>query len=208
MNLSTVISRGGNKLRLMYLSKISSCFNRIKFIGQGVTFKGKASVLGHCIVSIHKSAIALIGENFMLSADQLCNPLNRSSACINVAKGAKLIIGCNVGMSSPVIWVRKSVTIGNNVNLGGGVTIMDSDAHSLNYMHRRYCESDMSDRVDKEIVIEDDVLVGAYSIILKGVHVGARSVIGAGSVVTKDIPADCIAAGNPARVIMNTRSPI
>ncbi len=59
----------------------------------------------------------------------------------------------------------------------------------------------MKNRIDKEIVIEDDVLIGMNSIILKGVHIGARSVIGAGSVVTKDIPADCIAAGNPARVI-------
>ena len=59
----------------------------------------------------------------------------------------------------------------------------------------------MKNRIDKEIVIEDDVLIGMNSIILKGVHIGARSVIGAGSVVTKDIPADCIAAGNPAHVI-------
>ena len=59
----------------------------------------------------------------------------------------------------------------------------------------------MANRVDKGIVIEDDVLIGMNSIILKGVRVGARSVIGAGSVVVKDIPSDCIAAGNPAKVI-------
>lgn len=53
----------------------------------------------------------------------------------------------------------------------------------------------------KPIVIEDDVLIGTGSYILKGVHIGARTVIGAGSVVTKDIPADCIAAGNPCKVI-------
>ena len=52
------------------------------------------------------------------------------------------------------------------------------------------------------IVIEDDVWVGAHSIILKGVTIGARSIIGAGSVVTKSIPADCVAAGNPCRVII------
>lgn len=51
------------------------------------------------------------------------------------------------------------------------------------------------------IVIEDDVWVSAHSIILKGVTIGARSIIGAGSVVTKSIPADCVAAGNPCRVI-------
>ena len=51
------------------------------------------------------------------------------------------------------------------------------------------------------VVIEDDVWIGAHSIILKGVTIGARSVIGAVSVVTKSIPADCGAAGNPCKVI-------
>lgn len=78
---------------------------------------------------------------------------------------------------------------------------MDTDAHSLNYLHRRNGAIDMANRIDKGIVIDDDVLIGAYSIVLKGVHIGARSVIGAGSIVTKDIPSDCIAAGNPCKVI-------
>ena len=51
------------------------------------------------------------------------------------------------------------------------------------------------------IVIEDDVLIGTRCIVLKGVTIGARSIIGSGSVVTKSIPADCIAAGNPCKVI-------
>lgn len=79
--------------------------------------------------------------------------------------------------------------------------MLDSDAHSLNYLDRRDGLKDMANRVDKEIVIDDDVLIGMNTIILKGVHIGARSIIGAGSVVAKDIPCDCVAAGNPARVI-------
>lgn len=51
------------------------------------------------------------------------------------------------------------------------------------------------------IVIEDDVLIGTRCIILKGVTIGARSIIAAGSVVTKSIPADCIAGSNPCKVI-------
>lgn len=78
---------------------------------------------------------------------------------------------------------------------------MDSDAHSLSYVDRRESVQDMKNRIDKEIVVNDDVLIGANSIILKGVHIGARSVVGAGSVVTKDVPSDCIVAGNPAKVI-------
>ena len=59
----------------------------------------------------------------------------------------------------------------------------------------------MANRIDKEIIIGDDVLIGTNCIVLKGVRIGARSIIGAGSIVTKDIPSDCIAAGNPAKVI-------
>lgn len=50
------------------------------------------------------------------------------------------------------------------------------------------------------VIIEDDVWIETHSIILKGVT-GARSIIGAGSVVTRSIPADCVAVGNPCRVI-------
>ena len=51
------------------------------------------------------------------------------------------------------------------------------------------------------INIEDDVWIGARCQILKGVHIGARSIIAAGSIVTKDIPSDVVAGGNPCRVI-------
>ena len=79
--------------------------------------------------------------------------------------------------------------------------IMDSDAHSLNYTARRYFDTDINDTISSPIIIGDDVLIGARSIILKGVEIGARSIIGSGSVVTKSIPQDCIAAGNPCRII-------
>mgnify|MGYP000840304717 FL=1 len=85
---------------------------------------------------------------------------------------------------------------------------MDTDAHNLDYMIRRSHEKDVHGfRIDSlsaataPIVIEDDVLIGTRCIILKGVTIGARSIIGSGSVVVKTIPADCIAAGNPCKVI-------
>lgn len=68
--------------------------------------------------------------------------------------------------------------------------------------------------IHDSVTIGDNVKIGAcvlitdtdaHSIILKGVTIGARSIIGAGSVVTKSIPADCVAAGNPCRVIKNLK---
>ena len=95
-----------------------------------------------------------------------------------------------------------SVTIGDNVKVGACVLITDTDAHPLDYLARR---SSIEDTKSAPIVIEDDVWVGAHSIILKGVTIGARSIIGAGSVVTKNIPADCVAAGNPCKVIKSLK---
>ena len=101
-------------------------------------------------------------------------------------------------MSSTRMWVHDSVAIGDNVKFGAYVLIIDTDAHPLDYLARRTSNDGTK---FAPIVIEDDVWVGAHSIILKGVTIGARSIIGAGSVVVRSIPADCVAAGNPCKVI-------
>ena len=127
---------------------------------------------------------------------------------LNKARSSKITIGDNSGISSACLWASTSITIGNYVKIGGDCIIMDTDAHSLNFNIRRSIEkNEQGYRVDglaaatAPIIIEDDVLIGTRCIILKGVIIGARTVIGSGSVVTKSIPADCIAAGNPCRVI-------
>ena len=109
-------------------------------------------------------------------------------------------LGNNVGISGECIWVHKKISIGNRVKIGGDAIIIDSDCHSLD-AKLRFSKEDQKCKVSKAIVIEDDVVIGARSVILKGVAIGARSVIGAGSVVVNDIPQDCIAAGNPCNVI-------
>ena len=113
-------------------------------------------------------------------------------------------LGNNVGISGVCIWAHKKISIGNRVKIGGDAIIIDSDCHSLD-ARLRFSKEDQKVKVSKPIVIEDDVLVGARSIILKGVTIGARSVIGAGSVVVNDIPQDCIAAGNPCKVVKYIR---
>lgn len=81
--------------------------------------------------------------------------------------------------------------------------ITDTDAHSLDWEDRRHGRGEVP---SVPIVIEDDVWIGAQCIILKGVTIGPRSIIGAGSVVTHSIPADCIAAGNPCKVLRKINS--
>jgi acetyltransferase-like isoleucine patch superfamily enzyme len=112
--------------------------------------------------------------------------------------GGTLEIGDNVGISSCTIWAIDSITIGNRVIIGADSIIMDHNAHSLDYRER---QNGGGERKHSPIIIGDDVFIGTRCIILKGVKIGARTIIGAGSVVTTDIPSDCIAAGNPCRII-------
>ena len=125
----------------------------------------------------------------------------RQIGCICAEEGAKIIIGDNVGMSSPCLWARSSITVGNNVNIGACCVIMDHDADSLDHELRRSRADELGDIASAPIVIGDDVLIGTGCYILKGVHIGPRSIVGAGSVVTHDVPPDEIWAGNPARFI-------
>lgn len=176
--------------------------NRLLFKLNGVSFGKNLMVNGFFILDVAETAIVNIGNNCFFNSGRGINPLcgNRRGD-IYVREGAFIKIGNNCGFSSPTFFIHKGLTIGNHVNVGANVTFLDSDCHSINYMDRRILSVDELNKKDKEIIIEDDVLIGMNSQILKGVHIGARSIIGAGSVVTKDVPADSIAAGNPAIVI-------
>lgn len=151
-----------------------------------------------------------IGDDFHLTSGDCINPICRNiRACIHRGSpNAVISIGNHVGMSSPCIWIHERLTIGDNVNIGGNCMILDTDVHQLDHLARRGNVNVNANVNGVEqmvqtvpVVIEDDVWIGANCQILKGVTIGARSVIGAGSVVTKSIPADCIAAGNPCKVI-------
>ena len=78
---------------------------------------------------------------------------------------------------------------------------MDTNFHSTDWRKREHREEDVADAKTAPVVIEDYVFIGARGIICKGVRIGEHSIIAAGSVVVKDIPANCIAGGNPCKVI-------
>jgi len=97
-----------------------------------------------------------------------------------------------------------SINIGRRCLIAGNCQIFDGNGHDL-------CFSNVADRINtkggsKPVVIEDDVWIGTNTIILPGVSIGRGSVIGAGSVVTKDIPPMVVAAGNPARVVSSSKN--
>lgn len=102
-------------------------------------------------------------------------------------------VGRDCSINAGVLIVgRRSVVIGARVTLSARCMLLDTGLQ-VGDPERRHAES--------EIVIEDDVWVGAGAIVLAGVRIGRGSVIGAGSVVSRSIPANCVAVGNPARPI-------
>ena len=114
---------------------------------------------------------------------------------------ASISIGNHVGVSGATISSSLSIRIGNNVLIGSGVLITDNDAHAINPKQR----NNANYILQKPVIIEDDCFIGTRAIILKGVTIGTGSVVGAGSVVVKNVAAFSIVAGNPAKVIGDTR---
>lgn len=110
---------------------------------------------------------------------------------------ATITIGRNVGVSGCTISAAERIVIEDDVLVGAGCLIADSDFHPIAYEDRDIPEKTLN----APIHICAGAFIGARSIVLKGVTIGRGSVIGAGSVVTRDIPPGVIAAGNPARVI-------
>ncbi len=116
--------------------------------------------------------------------------VSKPQAVIEIGDDAQVNNGAFIKSEGP------GIRIGARALLGSEVTIYDSDFHDLRPERRR----DGQPRLGA-VELEEDVFIGDRVLILKGVRIGAHSVIGAGSVVTSSIPAGVIAAGNPARVI-------
>lgn len=114
---------------------------------------------------------------------------------INNAVG-NIVIGnhTRIGLGNTIIG---PATIGNKVNLAQNVVISGLD-HNFEEIGQTIADQGVS---TKETIINNDVWIGANSVVLPGITIGEHVVIGAGSVVTKDIPGYCVAVGNPARVI-------
>ena len=140
-----------------------------------------------------------IGKNNIFRSSVISNPVGICHPVYLVTRGAGHIrIGDDCGLSGVSIISFSSVTIGNRVQIGANTAIVDADFHPLDAASRAIPHATGK---SAPIAIADDVFIGMNTLILKGVSIGRKSVIGAGSVVTKDIPSGVVAAGNPAHVI-------
>ena len=142
-----------------------------------------------------------IGSGCVIRSNFWSNLIGLYQRTIIIAKrGGKIHIGENVGISGATVYAWERIEIGDNTMIGANCKILDSDLHPIDPSDR--LKTDYAGFVKTApIIIGKNCFIGCNSLILKGVSIGDNSVIGAGSVVTKNIPANVIAAGNPARVV-------
>lgn len=115
---------------------------------------------------------------------------------------------CYLGEGSRV-WSQSSVSIGDRVLIAHNVTILDSLTHPIDPRERHHHFATIisrghpqgADLGARAVVVDDDAWIACHSVVLRGVHIGAQAIVGAGSVVTRDVPPRTLVAGNPARVV-------
>jgi acetyltransferase-like isoleucine patch superfamily enzyme len=139
-----------------------------------------------------------IGNNCQFISNFNTNLVGVNRQCIVATHSdfARIQIGNGCGFSGTVIGAAESIIIGNNVFFGANTLVTDFDWHAVDPEHRKTGKPKSA-----PIVIEDNVWVGINAVVLKGVTIGQNSIIGANSLVVKDIPANVIAGGNPCQVI-------
>lgn len=168
---------------------------------QGVALGPELTLFGIPIITCVPGARIELGQRVTLCSTSRSTTLGVSHPVILRAlrQGATLTIGDDVGISGGSICATSSITIGARTLLGADVVIADTDFHSISPKGRRY--SGLQHAASSPVTIGEDVFIGTGTVVLKGVAIGANSVIGAKSVVTKSIPKNVVAAGNPCRVI-------
>lgn len=178
------------KVKLLYA--LYSPFQNIKLALAGVKIEGIVYTGGGIFVNRCKQSSISLGRKCRFMSKSWGNNIGLNHQCmLSTEKGASLIIGDYCSFSGASIRCFNKISIGNHVRVGANVLIIDGDAH----------QDDPRSGKSRPIVIEDNVWLGGSVTVMKGVTIGRNSLIGYGSIVTKDIPANVIAAGNPCKVI-------
>ncbi|MEI8285258.1 MAG: acyltransferase [bacterium] len=158
-------------------------------LGQGVILNGTP------YIRRKGNGRIILGDKVNINSSRWGNWLGTPGAMIlSVEPGAALEMKAGAGVSSSQIIANIGIEVGEDSMIGAGCLLCDSDMHEVPLGSGK-------PTAVAPIRIGKNVFVGARCIILKGVTIGDRAVIGAGSVVTKDVPADSLVTGNPATII-------
>lgn len=153
-------------------------------------------------VNSHIGENAIIGENSLVSNSNLgeCVQINRRNMIVDSELGAYSYTGANT--------IIKKAKIGKFCSLSWNVSITGNQhdytkmsTHPFSHFPSFGIVDETEPLECQQIVIGNDVWIGMNSCILPGIHIGNGAIVGAGSVVTKDVPAYAVVAGNPAKIL-------
>lgn len=201
VNLLYLLNKAIGAGKVRFYCWYSSVWVRFLFRCNNIKCMGGVKSSGIPLLHTSLHAHCTIGHNFTMGNWPRLNASGLSAKCkIEVRGQGVLEIGNNVGMTATTIMCHRQIKIDDNVKIGVGTMIYDTDFHNL-APHARLNGDDVRTIKTAPVTIEKNAFIGAYCIILKGVNIGENSIVGAGSVVTKDIPKNEIWAGNPAKFI-------
>jgi acetyltransferase-like isoleucine patch superfamily enzyme len=173
----------------------------------GVTAGEETTFLGRPIVSMEPRSSITVGQRctFISGPRYTALGVARPVVLRCLLPNARISIGDDTGASGVTVCSASRVEIGARCMRGVDVVICDTDFHPLWPVRRRWEPIPLPEPADA-VTISEDVFIGARSIVLKGVSIGRGAVVGAGSVVTSDVQANTVVAGNPARLLGDVAS--
>lgn len=185
-----------NALRLWMLNRIWLAELRLR----GVLLGERVICHGRPYVARARGSRVAVGTGVCLNSALRGNPLGNArpaTLCTTQAE-AEIVLGPHVGISGCVIVAARSICIGEGTFIGADAMIFDNDFHAPEGDFRWGPPTPENPR---PVRIGRGVFIGTRALVLKGVTIGDRAVVGAGAVVTKDVPARARAVGNPARLL-------
>jgi acetyltransferase-like isoleucine patch superfamily enzyme len=163
---------------------------------------GYVTLYGKPIIHKEPGSIIRMGKDVVLTSDSEVNTagINHPVIIATHSKDAEIILENNVGMSGVSINCVSRCVFKEGVMLGANVNVWDTDFHPID-PQRRIHQTSIMDAKSSPIILEKNVWVGANTTILKGITIGENTVVGAMSLVNKNLPSNSVCAGNPAKKI-------
>ncbi len=194
-----------NIRKVSFKEKIKTKLLQWKY-GKQIILKGQLRILGKLpVCKLPGESKIILGNKVVLNSDFVKSNTALTYKCTLVCglKG-EIIIGDNTMLNGVAVTAYEKVVIGKNCQIASCTLIADTDFHPVDPSTREMevlgHRIDHSKVAKQKVVIGDNVWIGWGSTILKGVNIGNNCIIAAGSVVVTDIPANSLAAGNPAVV--------
>jgi acetyltransferase-like isoleucine patch superfamily enzyme len=172
-------------------------------ISKGVeTELGYVTLYGEPLITKVKNSRIVMGKGVVIISDSQYNRsgINHPTVIATEAPGAEIIIGDGVGMSGSSIVAVEKIEIGKDTMLGANTNIYETDFHCID-ASQRLNQKDILKANHAPIYIGRQCWLASNVTVLKGVKMGDRAVVGAMSLINKDVPEDAVAAGIPAKIL-------